>query len=731
MYTLVLILSSDGSWWPFATKVSGPLRAHHRLNYSHIWDVRYCQRTYSTENLHPYSAPITQCTKGPTDHLWVAIEPPWRVLDCFRGRRPPTHLQPESRPVGGHHVTSHTAVLRPRDHLWMAIEPPQRVCDCFWGRCPSTHLRPKLWPVGGHHVTSCKGALRPTDHLRVAVKLQQRVSDCFQGRRPLTHLQPKLWPVGGHYVMSHTGVIRPIDHLWVAIKPLRSSQGGSLRVCKRDTGADLRLCRIDLPPSGLVVQLVWNLCKTLGFDSIQVQLLLGPGCRSTWEGEIGPSSPLAMHRVVQAVWQGSHWGCAELTFHPVDLCCNWSRILARPWASIPSRCNCCWVLSTGPHRREKLGQVPHWQCTECGTWSLLGAHLRPCGINIPPADSHCNWSRISIRPWALILRGCDWCQILAAGPHRREKVGQGSPLAMHRVWWGYTWRHVELTFHPVDSKHDWWGPCQDPGLQFCWGVIDARFRLQVPIRGRTQAKFPIGNAQSLTGVYAWNPCSTPWTQRVTCRGPCQDPGLRFHWGAINARSLPHVITGGRSVLPCQCRAATHSVMGVYWRPLRIPVLPKTLTAWLLGDLCKAPGFPSIQADLLRDPCRSLPWEGEVGPHWPLPVQRATHRVWWGFPLEATQNPPSTQQTWIATAGGALQDIRLAFHPCGIAPTAQSRVPTETFSWRTCVQAEKWPAWGQADLWPYLWHFSQQGPTWTAFLLLSVALRLLSLAYMAQ
>ena len=169
---LVLMLSSDGSRWPFATKVSGPLRAHHRFKYFHVWDARYLLRTYSTENVRPHSASITQYTKGPRDHLWVDIEPPWRV-----------------------------------------------------------HNR-------------------------------------FEGRRPLTHLQPKLRPVGSHHVISHKGVLRPRDHLWVAIEPLWSSQGGTPRVCKRDTGADLRLCRIDVLPGGLVLQLVWNLCKTLGFDSI-------------------------------------------------------------------------------------------------------------------------------------------------------------------------------------------------------------------------------------------------------------------------------------------------------------------------------------------------------------------------------------------------------------------------------------------------------------------------------
>ena len=159
-------------------------------------------RTYSTENVCPYSASITQCNKGPTDYLWVAVEPPLRVLDRFWGRRPLTHLRPELWQDSGRHVTSCTGVQGPRDHLWVASEPPQRVPDCFRGRCPSMHLP----LVGSLHVTSCKGALRPRDHLRVAIEPPQRVPDCFWGRRPLTHLQPKLRLVGGHHIMSHTGV---------------------------------------------------------------------------------------------------------------------------------------------------------------------------------------------------------------------------------------------------------------------------------------------------------------------------------------------------------------------------------------------------------------------------------------------------------------------------------------------------------------------------------------------
>ena len=158
---------------------------------------------------------------------------------------------------------------------------------------------------------------------------------------------------------------------------------------------------------------------------------------------------------------------------------------------------------------------------------------------------------------------------------------------------------------------------------------------------------------------------------------------------IDARSLQQVPTGGRIVLPCQCRAATQCNGGLLeaaqnscsaqetrsvtpGRPLQGPRLPFHLDGFAQRPLLQPPMGGRSQA--------------------PLALARAESdtQSLVGVPLEATRNPPSTQQTQITTAGRPLQGIRLAFCPCRIAPTAQLQVPTETLSWRTCVQIKKAP-----------------------------------------
>ena len=49
---------------------------------------------------------------------------------------------------------------------------------------------------------------------------------------------------------------------------------------------------IDVPPGGHASQLVCNLRKTLGFDSVKVRSMARPGRRSTREGEVRATFPI-------------------------------------------------------------------------------------------------------------------------------------------------------------------------------------------------------------------------------------------------------------------------------------------------------------------------------------------------------------------------------------------------------------------------------------------------------
>ena len=263
------------------------------------------------------------------------------------------------------------------------------------------------------------------------------------------------------------------------------------------------------------------------------------------------------------------WGCAELTFHPVDLCRNWSGISARPWALIPSRCDCCLVLATGPHRREKLGHVLHWQIHRVVQAVWQGSTWGRMELTFRPADLCCNWSRILARPWALILLGCDWCQVPAAGPHRREKLGQ----VLH-------WQ------------------CTECGTWSLTWVYSRPCRIDVP------------------------PCRLKaWLVGDLAKAPGFDSaGVRLLPGPGH-RSPQEGEVGPTSPL------AMHrvSLMGAHSRPGGINIPPFGLKVRLVGDLPKTPGFDSAGVRLTQGPSRRSPQEGEVGPTSPL----AMNRVWWG------------------------------------------------------------------------------------------------------
>ena len=94
--------------------------------------------------------------------------------------------------------------------------------------------------------------------------------------------------------------------------------------------------------------------------------------------KFGPRSPLAMHRV--SLTGVPPRGCSESTFPPADSKRDWWGIFPRPRALIPSGCDHCRVAAAASHGREKWGQLPHWQRTECGT----GLHSRQLGIDVPP-----------------------------------------------------------------------------------------------------------------------------------------------------------------------------------------------------------------------------------------------------------------------------------------------------------------------------------------------------------
>ena len=129
----------------------------------------------------------------------------------------------------------------------------------------------------------------------------------------------------------------------------------------------------------------------------------------------------------------------------------------------------------------------------------------------------------STRPWASIPLGYDRCRVVAAGPNRREKSGQVSPLAMHRVWYRAALeaaRNLCSTWGTQSVTGG--GPFQVPGLRFRWGVIDAQSRLQVPMGGRSLGHVPHWQCTEADGGLlkaARNLRSTRQTQSMTGGGP--------------------------------------------------------------------------------------------------------------------------------------------------------------------------------------------------------------------